>query len=308
MLPADQAAVKFSHSIDNSILYATTAEAGILVILLDTELLMGDFFDLRCYHDLSYTTSSIRRLVTFISAYLATNSLNKVANIAMSCDGCHHVYETPLEKDTDTLCDEAGHRKVCQEIMGRLLIIASRLLQDKLQNPEGSDVANSFLPAGISMAVCLCRRLAAGEVSSNSLRILCLRRSSRNLLRQYVSTTNAIFSAKRSGIPIDSFVYGNHDSAVLQQAAIITSGTYCRTREHQKIGQYLMSMFCLELSSRGSLLLTRENVVDLVASCFCHRKSIDCGYVCSTCVSIFCAAKVTCPTCVARSSDPNRSN
>ena len=46
----------------------------------------------------------------------------------------------------------------CQEMIGRLLDIASE--QERLQNAQSSNVADSFLAAGISMAVCLCSRLA----------------------------------------------------------------------------------------------------------------------------------------------------
>ena len=199
----------------------------------------------------------------------------------MSCDGCHHVFETPTAKGRDTLPSgiqshiEAANRKLCQEMIGRLLDIASE--QERLQNAQSSNVADSFLAAGISMAVCLCSRLALEYAPFKSGRLLCLRRSSESLPGQYVSATNAIFSAKRLGIPIDSVVYGKNDSAVLQQAAAITCGTYYRTGDHRKMGQYLLSMACLEVSYRGSLLLTKESVADLVASCFCHQKSIRSG-------------------------------
>ena len=284
-----------------------TAGVGILVILLDTDLLVDDLhaFQHRRDLDLSYTASLLRRFVAFVSAYLATNRPNKVVIIAMSCDGCHHVFETPTAKGRDTLPSgiqshiEAANRKLCQEMIGRLLDIASE--QERLQNAQSSNVADSFLAAGISMAVCLCSRLALEYAPFKSGRLLCLRRSSESLPGQYVSATNAIFSAKRLGIPIDSVVYGKNDSAVLQQAAAITCGTYYRTGDHRKMGQYLLSMACLEVSYRGSLLLTKESVADLVASCFCHQKSIRSGYVCSACVSVFCAGEVMCPTCASTS-------
>ena len=280
------------------------------MILLDTDLLVDDLHDFRHRRDLdlSYTASLLRRFVAFVSAYLATNRPNKIVIIAMTCDGCHHVFETPTAKGRDNSPSgiqshfEAANRKLCQEMIGRLLDIASE--QERLQNVQSSNVADSFLAAGISMAVCLCSRLAleyAEYAPFKSGRLLCMRRSSKSLLGQYVSATNAIFSAERLGIPIDSVVYGKNDSAVLQQAAAITCGTYYRTGDYRKMGQYLLSMACLELSNRGSLLLTKESVDDLVASCFCHQKSIRSGYVCSTCVSVFCAGEVMCPTCASTS-------
>ena len=75
------------------------------MILLDTDLLVDDLHDFQHRRDLdlSYTASLLRRFVAFVSAYLATNRPNKVVIIAMSCDGCHHVFETPTAKGRDTL-------------------------------------------------------------------------------------------------------------------------------------------------------------------------------------------------------------
>jgi hypothetical protein len=43
--------------------------------------------------------------------------------------------------------------------------------------------------------------------------------------------------------------------------------------------------------------------VDFRASCFCHQKLIDTGYVCSVCLSVFCAQTETCTTCDAKFGD-----
>lgn len=47
------------------------------------------------------------------------------------------------------------------------------------------------------------------------------------------------------------------------------------------------------------LLLPRPTVVDFRASCFCHKNSIDVGWVCSVCLSIFCEKLPVCITCGA---------
>ena len=37
--------------------------------------------------------------------------------------------------------------------------------------------------------------------------------------------------------------------------------------------------------------------MDFRASCFCHKRSIDQGFVCSVCLSIFCEKCEKCSTC-----------
>lgn len=39
--------------------------------------------------------------------------------------------------------------------------------------------------------------------------------------------------------------------------------------------------------------------VDLQASCFCHKRRVSRGWVCSVCLSIFCETRPRCPTCQA---------
>lgn len=40
-----------------------------------------------------------------------------------------------------------------------------------------------------------------------------------------------------------------------------------------------------------------QSHVDFRAACFCHKKVIDIGYVCSVCLSIFCEKIPECTTC-----------
>lgn len=51
--------------------------------------------------------------------------------------------------------------------------------------------------------------------------------------------------------------------------------------------------------SRQLLRLPRPSAVDFRASCFCHKRPIDIGFVCSVCLSIFCEKLPACITCGA---------
>ena len=52
--------------------------------------------------------------------------------------------------------------------------------------------------------------------------------------------------------------------------------------------QYLMMAFLPDQRSRHHLILPSRVDVDFRAACFCHRRVVNIGFVCSICLSIFC--------------------
>ena len=124
---------------------------------------------------------------------------------------------------------------------------------------------------------------------------------------QYIPTMNAIFAAQRLGIPIDVLTLASA-STFLQQAADATVGIHlARTTpvSHAGILQTLMLGFLPDPTARQNLILPAQasgsgaGGVDFRAACFCHRRIVDLGFVCSICLSIFCEpmADGTCLTC-----------
>eukprot|EP00835_Amoeboradix_gromovi_P003610 NODE_246_length_12992_cov_0.264407.p7 type:complete len:217 gc:universal NODE_246_length_12992_cov_0.264407:5014-5664(+) len=107
--------------------------------------------------------------------------------------------------------------------------------------------------------------------------------------KQYISMMNCIFSSQKLHITIDSIVLCS--SIYLQQAAFITNGLYIQTTQNKLLQQLLDS---IPIEGGQRLLMSK---VDFRASCFCHRKMIDIGYVCSVCLSIFCKKIAACMTC-----------
>jgi transcription initiation factor TFIIH subunit 3 len=121
---------------------------------------------------------------------------------------------------------------------------------------------------------------------------------------QYIETMNAVFAASHSGIAID--VLSLHGSATfLQQAAYITRGTFLHAAKHP---QGLLAYLMLGFGSSGSrddasaVVSASADTVDFRAACFCHRRVVDTGYVCSICLSIFCDVPpdAECLTCGTR--------
>lgn len=140
--------------------------------------------------------------------------------------------------------------------------------------------------------------------SSSVSRILILSASLDNSA-QYIPTMNAIFAAQRLSIPIDVLTLASN-STFLQQAADATGGIHlARTSpaSHAGLLQTLMLGFLPDPTARQNLITPAQasgsGGVDFRAACFCHRRIVDVGFVCSICLSIFCepVPDGTCLTC-----------
>jgi len=119
-----------------------------------------------------------------------------------------------------------------------------------------------------------------------------------DLAHQYIPIMNTTFAAQRLRIPIDILKLAG-DTVFLQQASDATKGIYMQLRSPQGLLQYLMMAFLPDQSSRKYLVAPTQEVVDFRAACFCHKRVVDIGFVCSICLSIFCEPPegAICPIC-----------
>ncbi|KAI9821964.1 MAG: General transcription factor IIH subunit 3 [Pycnora praestabilis] len=119
-----------------------------------------------------------------------------------------------------------------------------------------------------------------------------------DLAFQYIPVMNCIFAAQRQRIPIDILKLAG-DTVFLQQASDATHGIYTSPTSRLGLLQYLMMAFLPDQTSRQYLVLPTQVNVDFRAACFCHKRVVDIGFVCSICLSIFCSPPegATCLTC-----------
>ena len=122
-----------------------------------------------------------------------------------------------------------------------------------------------------------------------------------DLANQYIPIMNSIFACQRLSIPIDILKLAG-DTVFLQQAADATGGIYMALDDISRAGllQYLMFAYLPDQAAREHLIAPGEGEgVDFRAACFCHRRIVDIGFVCSICLSIFCEPLQdnTCLTC-----------
>ena len=95
---------------------------------------------------------------------------------------------------------------------------------------------------------------------------------------------NCIFACQRLQIPIDICKIAG-DTVFLQQASDATRGTYIKLEHPRGLLQYLMMGFLPDQYSRRSLVAPTQVGVDFRAACFCHRRVVSTGFVCSVCLS-----------------------
>lgn len=102
---------------------------------------------------------------------------------------------------------------------------------------------------------------------------------------QYVPMMNCIFSAQKQGIQVDVCRVLGNETVFLRQACHLTGGHYCHVPRIEGLLQVLMTTFLPSRSIQDALMFPALDDVDFRAACFCHRRNVDIGYVCSVCLS-----------------------
>jgi len=241
----------------------------------------------------------LEHVLAFFNSLLLLHQMNQLVVIGTGTNSCEFIYDSST---TNSEYKKSKDTKGSQEFLTPSTIIVQQLedfvRRDQALNTNNNATKNihSLLSGSLSMALCYIQRIIRGGPSHPQPRILCLQ-GSPDGPQQYVAIMNAIFSAQRSMVPVDSCIVGSQHSAFLQQASHITGGIYLKPQQLEGLFQFLAMVFATDLHSRRFLQLPRPTGVDFRASCFCHKKTIDMGYVCSVCLSIFCEHSKKCSTC-----------
>ncbi|KAG9220709.1 hypothetical protein CCMSSC00406_0003808 [Pleurotus cornucopiae] len=176
---------------------------------------------------------------------------------------------------------------------------------DQLDTEEEIPVA---LVGALTKALCYINRIShfsAANVSKAKLpdslttsdpHILILSVSP-DLSAEYIPIMNSIFSAQKLKVTIDVCKIYGPETVFLQQAAHLTGGSYISLERRDALLQYLTMAFLSPPSIRKALSVPTQDKIDFRAACFCHKKIIDIGFVCSVCLSIFCQPVPVCSTC-----------
>jgi transcription initiation factor TFIIH subunit 3 len=165
------------------------------------------------------------------------------------------------------------------------------------------------IAGAISLALTYANRIERdpslrGRVKSRVLVV----QASEDDAEQYVPMMNAMFAAQSSNIFIDCLCLNEKESSFLQQAAFVSGGVYAKPEKSKKgagdetredLLERALCSFLPDRFSRRFLRPPRAGSIDFRSSCFCHGNRISKGFVCSVCLSVFCAKEGTCQTCGA---------
>ncbi|KAI5308591.1 RNA polymerase II transcription factor B subunit 4 [Ascosphaera atra] len=185
---------------------------------------------------------------------------------------------------------------------GALTLALSYINRETIAYAEANGTARPDDPSNTSGAATTGLDTSAASAAANTastsaglqsrILIISVTPSSADAAHQYIPLMNTIFASQRLRIPLDVAVL-NGNPVFLQQAADATGGVYMALTDPPEARngflEYLLLAFLPDATLRRRNLRTPAQVdVDFRAACFCHRKVVDVGWVCSVCLSIFC--------------------
>ena len=219
------------------------------------------------------------------------------------------------EQDVDALDISKGLEPL-QTTFRRAFFDGLKALSDEnVDNYDDDDDENQEhqhatpIAGAISLALTYANRIERdpslrGRVKSRVLVV----QASEDDAEQYVPMMNAMFAAQSSNILIDCLCLNEKESSFLQQAAFVSGGIYAKPEKSKKAGgeetredllERALCSFLPDRYTRRFLRPPRAGSIDFRSSCFCHGNRISKGFVCSVCLSVFCAKEGSCRTCGA---------
>ncbi|CAG8602365.1 10145_t:CDS:2, partial [Paraglomus occultum] len=267
---------------------ASEDDANLLVLIIDTNPFMWTK-SAESPSGLSLD-NALCQLLVFINAHLALKHDNKLAVIASHVGISKFLYPATNAVQVTNNSDSEQSKdtnmyQTFRAVNNQVTAGVRTLMQDAPTLETYPDKGSSMIASALSMALCYVNRvLRTDNVGHIKPRILIVSVSSDSPY-QYIGIMNCIFSAQKASIPIDVCKVYGEDTVFLQQAAHITEGVYLKLASPQGFLQYLMITFLPDHYSRKYLCLPGQEHVDYRAACFCHKKIVDVGYVCSVCLS-----------------------
>ncbi|KAJ7045748.1 TFIIH subunit Tfb4/p34 [Mycena alexandri] len=256
----------------------------------------------------------LSQLLAFLNAHIACRHENTLAVFGAFPGKSVMLYSSsdplPDAQSTNTNANSyppfhAVDSAVVQRIMTELDSLEDQSRRAELDLLE----APSAMVGAIAKALCYVNRITLPPSSNSKTqangfhpgvlpdpRILILSISP-DLSTSYIPIMNSIFSAQKLKATIDVCQIYGPNTVFLQQAAHLTGGSYIFLERRDALLQYLIMSFLPPPAIRKTLSVPTQEQVDFRAACFCHKKIIDIGFVCSVCLSIFCQPLPVCTTC-----------
>ncbi|KAI8052556.1 TFIIH subunit Tfb4/p34 [Syncephalis plumigaleata] len=249
-------------------------------------------------------TKALRQLLVFLNSFMALDTRNRLLVLAAHPGHSHVLYDSAATPTDDQQHSNSSNSNADTKAITEVVMMEV--------DGENQQVKDRIYPPFNEMNQQIC--IGAMELASNA--VLCYTNralksnpgvrwqpraliisASEDVPSQYTPLMNCIFSAQRSNVSVDVCKLHSGRGVFLRQAAHITGGLHFTIERPGALLQYLLSAFLSDVQLRENLYLPNREDVDFRAACFCHRRIISVGYVCSVCLSIFCDTMDICTTC-----------
>ncbi|PVU95091.1 hypothetical protein BB561_002054 [Smittium simulii] len=245
------------------------------------------------------TKELFSHILVFVNSFLALRPENRLTIIGASSELCQYFipeeFNTLDNNKTWIDIEHSQIRKVDIDFLSGLQTLFEKSSIDNIQNKDTCKITNA-----LSRALCyINKNLKSTSKNDMHSRIMIISASDDDP-KQYIPIMNCIFAAQKLDIIIDVCRISEQRSPFLEQAAEITGGRYAEEIIPSQLLQKLLFTFLPDQYTRQFIQAPIKKEIDFRAVCFCHKKVVDIGYVCSTCLSIFCHYVPICSTCQSK--------
>ncbi|KAJ1612628.1 putative transcription factor [Cryptosporidium canis] len=225
------------------------------------------------------------------------------------------------------VCDSGGGTLLFSGFISEITREVQQESLPRVLGEMGDKVGLGEMKMSPTISKCLCRingvRKRFGHAKSDNDRIILVDASNKDdYISQYVSLLNCGFASQKLGTPIDVVSVTRSPSPLLNNLVDICKGLNLRYSQmadsllegggemrdggrelEQGLTPFLIFHLLPSLQAREETFVSLNRTKQTgLAVCFCHHEKIDIGYVCSSCLSIFCSRfrAPICSTCGAR--------
>ncbi|OQV17681.1 General transcription factor IIH subunit 3 [Hypsibius exemplaris] len=243
---------------------------------------------------------TLDQILIFLNSYLLIHPGNQVVVLGCLHSRSYFLYPPELiNMPTDMPSDSRpeAFRIVNHTVQRAIQHILLQTSPDGEPAAGGEEKRETVFVGALSRSLCYIHRMQRESPKGQFVqgRVLVIE-AGPDSSSHYMHFINTIFTAQKMNVKIDACVLGE-DSILLQQAVDLTGGLYVKVENPGGVVQVLNSVFILDGAERSTMSVPEKIQVDYRAACFCHQKLIEVGYVCSVCLSVFCAFSPMCSTC-----------
>ncbi len=235
--------------------------------------------------DAATLAEALSALRVFVAAFLTCSRANRVAVVGARGTHTQHLLDEPEDVERDEPTRVAA--KVVQAI-------------EEFMADAATATHLPGMAAALSKALCYANKSRRTRPHLGA-RLLVVSRGADEPIR-YVGMMNALFAAERENVAIDVLAIRS-SSSYLNQGASLTGGLYLEAQKD--FAPLLLGYVLADASARKMLTLPKQVPVDSRASCFCHGRPCEKGFVCSTCLAIFCSFVPVCAVCSSKFALPS---